>query len=282
MTDLRGFLAETLDLAGAELLRRFGQSNNNVKLKKDTSLVTDADFSAEKIILDRIGKYFPNDSIISEEAGYLKVSRTPGQKVWIVDPLDGTTNYANGYPFFCTSIGYGEFQLDGKIKVNAGGIGDPTRQKKYLAIRGEGAHCNGKVMRVQSERPFDRCFLVTGFYYALGPELEREIQRDCKISQKCQSIRRDGSAALDLAFVAEGVFDCFWERGLGLWDVAAGSLLVQEAGGDLSNYPCQNKVSADPACLAESNSALIYSIEAEGIIAGTTTAVNEIKTLLAE
>ncbi len=281
MTDLRGFLAETLDLAGAELLKRFGQSNN-VKLKKDTSLVTDADFAAERIILDRIGKYFPKDSIISEEAGYLNVRRKPGDKVWIVDPLDGTTNYANGYPFFCSSIGYGEFQADGKIKVDAAGIGDPTRQKKYLAIRGQGAHCNGKVLGVQAERPFERCFLVTGFYYALGPELDREIERDRKIAQKCQSIRRDGSAALDLALVAEGVFDCFWERGLGLWDVAAGSLLVHEARGEVLNYPVHDTISANPASLVESASALIYSIEAEGIIAGTTTAVNEIKSLLAE
>ena len=279
MTDLRGFLSETLELAGAELLKRFGQSNN-VQMKKDTSLVTDADFAAEKIILERIGKYFPNDSIISEEAGYLKVSRTPGQKVWIVDPLDGTTNFANGYPFFSTSIGYGEFQADGKIVINAGGIGDPTRQKKYLAIRGQGAHCNGKVMRVQAERPFERCFLVTGFYYTLGNELDREIERFRKVAQKCQSIRRDGSAALDLALVAEGVFDCFWERGLGLWDVAAGSLLVEESLGIVSNYPSSDTASATPASLGGGGGAVIYSIEAEGIIAGTKTAVTEIKNLL--
>ncbi len=279
MTDLRGFLSETLELAGAELLKRFGQSNN-VQMKKDTSLVTDADFAAEKIILEHIGKYFPNDSIISEEAGYLKVSRTPGQKVWIVDPLDGTTNFANGYPFFSTSIGYGEFQADGKIVINAGGIGDPTRQKKYLAIRGQGAHCNGKVMRVQAERPFERCFLVTGFYYTLGNELDREIERFRKVAQKCQSIRRDGSAALDLALVAEGVFDCFWERGLGLWDVAAGSLLVEESLGIVSNYPSSDIASATPASLGGGGGAVIYSIEAEGIIAGTKTAVTEIKNLL--
>lgn len=279
MTDLRGFLSETLELAGAELLKRFGQSNN-VQMKKDTSLVTDADFAAEKIILERIGKYFPNDSIISEEAGYLKVSRTPGQKVWIVDPLDGTTNFANGYPFFSTSIGYGEFQADGKIVINAGGIGEPTRQKKYLAIRGQGAHCNGKVMRVQAERPFERCFLVTGFYYTLGNELDREIERFRKVAQKCQSIRRDGSAALDLALVAEGVFDCFWERGLGLWDVAAGSLLVEESLGIVSNYPSSDIASATPASLGGGGGAVIYSIEAEGIIAGTKTAVTEIKNLL--
>jgi myo-inositol-1(or 4)-monophosphatase len=280
MVDLRGFLAETLDLAGAELLKRFGQSNN-VQMKKDTSLVTDADFAAEKIILERIGKYFPNDSIISEEAGYLKVSRTPGQKVWIVDPLDGTTNFANGYPFFSTSIGYGEFQADGTITINAGGICDPSRQKNYLAVRGDGAHCNGKVMRVRAERPFQRSFLVTGFYYTLGNELDREVERFRKVAQKCQSIRRDGSAALDLALVAEGVFDCFWERGLGLWDVAAGSLLVEESLGIVSNYPTAADSSATPASLGAHKKVVLYSIEAEGVIAGTKTAVDEIKNLLA-
>jgi myo-inositol-1(or 4)-monophosphatase len=279
MTDLRGFLSETLDLSGVELLKRFGQSNN-VRMKKDTSLVTDADFASEKIILDRIARYFPRDSVISEEAGHLNVVRTPGQKVWIVDPLDGTTNFANGYPFFSTSIGYGEFQLDGQIKIMAGGIGDPTRQKQYLAVRGEGAQCNGKDMRVQAERPFEQCFLVTGFYYTVGTDLDREVERFRKVAQRCQSIRRDGSAALDLALVAAGVFDCFWERGLGLWDVAAGSLLVEEALGHVSNYPRSLETSAKIASLGDVGPGVSYNIEAEGIIAGTRTAVAEIRDLL--
>lgn len=279
MTDLRQFIGETLDLAGTELLRRFGGANN-VRMKKDTSLVTDADLASEKIVLDRISKFFPDDAIVSEESGYKNVSRSPGQRVWIVDPLDGTTNFANQFPFFCVSIGYGEFQQEGTVKILAGGVGDPIHQKKYLALDGGGATCNGSKMQVQAERPFPQCFLVTGFYYTVGADLDREIERYRRVAQRCQSIRRDGSAALDLALVANGVYDGFWERGLAPWDVAAGSLLVQEAGGLVINYPKSQGISASSASLAGSSSALSYQIEGEGIIAGTRTFVSEVSGLM--
>ena len=283
MTDVLGFIGETLDMSGSELLGRFG-SANNVRMKKDRSLVTDADLASEKVILDRISNYFPADAIISEESGFLRVSRTPGQKVWIVDPLDGTTNFANGFPFFSISIGYGEFQGDGTIKIFAGGIGDPIHSKKYLALAGQGATCNGKKLAVQPSRPFGSCFLVTGFYYTIGKDLDREIERFRKVAQKCQSIRRDGSAALDLALVAEGVYDCFWERGLAIWDVAAGSLIVKEAGGTVTNYPKSSgdASKANFASLAADGLKLSYNIEGEGIVAGSASIVPEILTLLAE
>ena len=253
-------------------------------MKKDRSLVTDADLASEKVILDRISNYFPADAIISEESGFLRVSRTPGQKDWIVDPLDGTTNFANGFPFFSISIGYGEFQSDGTIKIFAGGIGDPIHSKKYLALAGQGATCNGKKLAVQPSRPFGSCFLVTGFYYTIGKDLDREIERFRKVAQKCQSIRRDGSAALDLALVAEGVYDCFWERGLAIWDVAAGSLIVKEAGGTVANYPKSSGDAgkANSASLAADALKLSYNIEGEGIVAGSASIVPEILTLLAE
>lgn len=273
MTDLTNFIEETLELSGAELTKRFG-SPNNVRQKKDTSLVTDADLASEKIVLERIARYFPDDAIISEESGQLKVNRAPREKVWIVDPLDGTTNFANGYPFFSVSIGYGEFQKNGQIKMLAGGIGDPVRSKKYLAKLGSGAECNGRKLRVQNPRPMAQCFLVTGFYYTVGKDLDREVERFRRVAQTCQSIRRDGSAALDLALVAEGVFDAFWERGLAIWDVAAGSLIVAEAGGQVSNYP------ADPSSLVPSKETLSYSIEADGIIAGSSAVVSQLSGLL--
>ncbi len=273
MTDVASFIAETLDLSGIELVKRFG-SSNNVRQKKDLSLVTDADLASEKIVLDRISKYFPGDAIISEESGQLKVSRAPGQRVWIVDPLDGTTNFANGYPFFSVSIGYGEFQQDGSLKILAGGIGDPVHAKKYLAKLGGGAECNGRKLQVQKPRPVAQCFLVTGFYYTVGKDLDREVERFRRVAQTCQSIRRDGSAALDLALVAEGIFDAFWERGLALWDIAAGSLLVTEAGGQVANYP------ADPSSLVPSKQPLSYSIEGDGIIAGVDAVVSQVSSIL--
>ncbi|MEI6832828.1 MAG: inositol monophosphatase family protein [bacterium] len=279
MAHLPEFIGDMLDLASGELLRRFG-SVKDIKTKKDTSIVTDADLASEKIILDRITKFFPDDAIISEESGQMKVNRAAGQKVWIVDPLDGTTNFANSFPFFSVSIGYGEFLADGRIRILAGGIADPIHKNKYLAERGSGAICNGSPMQVVKDRAFSQCFLVTGFYYTVGKDLDREIERYRRVAQQCQSIRRDGSAALDLALVAAGVYDGFWERGLALWDVAAGSLLVSEARGIVTNYPSPN-TAAEVASLGNTAAGLSYNLEGEGIIAGTPTVVSQISHLLA-
>lgn len=276
MTDIRGFLSETLSQSSLELLKRFG-GQNNVRAKKDTSLVTDADLASEKVILDRIGKYFPDDAIISEETGQKNVRRSAGQKVWIIDPLDGTTNFANGFPFFGVSIGYGEFNSDGKVQMLAGGISDPVHSHEFLAISGKGAWKNNVPMSVKTDRPFEQTFLVTGFYYTMGTDLDREVERFRRVAQKCQSIRRDGSAALDLALVASGVYDGFWERGLAIWDVAAGSLLVREAGGLVINYPGVGPTSASSASFDPASVALSYDIEGDGIIAGTKTVVSEVR-----
>jgi myo-inositol-1(or 4)-monophosphatase len=279
MAHLPEFIGDMLDLASGELLRRFG-SVKDIKTKKDTSIVTDADLASEKIILDRITKFFPDDAIISEESGQMKVNRAAGQKVWIVDPLDGTTNFANSFPFFSVSIGYGEFLANGRIRILAGGIADPIHKNRYLAQLDHGATCNGSPMKVVKDRVFSQCFLVTGFYYTVGKDLDREIERYRRVAQQCQSIRRDGSAALDLALVAAGVYDGFWERGLALWDVAAGSLLVSEARGIVTNYPPPG-TAAEVASLGTTSAGLSYNLEGEGIIAGTPTVVSQISHLLA-
>ena len=279
MSTLTEFIDETLSLASSELLRRFG-GTNNVRMKKDSSLVTDADLASEKIIIERISRFFPEDAIISEEAGQRNLKRSAGQKVWIIDPLDGTTNFANAFPFFSVSIGYGEFMPDGRLRILAGGIVDPVHKNSYLARLGGGATCNGAPILVQQDRPFAQCFLVTGFYYTVGKDLDREIERYRRVAQQCQSIRRDGSAALDLALVAAGVYDGFWERGLALWDIAAGSLLVEEARGLVTNYPV-NLAKAELASSGGTPAALSYNLEGEGIIAGTPTVVSQVKNLLA-
>lgn len=268
------FVKETIQLAGAELLARF-DCPKAIQDKADNSIVTDADLAAEKIVLGRIKQYFPGDAIISEESGHINVTRAPGEYVWMVDPLDGTTNFANGFPFFSVSVARGVFLRDGRIQVLTGGIQDPIQGKTYLAQRGEGATCNGVRMQTKLERPLARSFLVTGFYYTKGEALSREIDLFHKVAQVCQSIRRDGSAALDLALVAAGVYDAFWERGLAIWDVAAGSLLVEEAGGLITNYPQENSAS-----LARGVTSLSYSVEGDGVIAGTKTSAAEIFGLL--
>lgn len=268
------FISETLQLTAKELKSRYG-GNNNVREKKDTSLVTDADLASEKIILDRIKKYYPDDAIIAEESGYHGVSRVPGQHVWIVDPLDGTTNFANGFPFFSTAIARCRFTNDNRIEPISGGVGDPIHDHLYLAEKGQGAHRDGKRISVQPSRPLPSCFLVTGFYYTKGSDLDFEINRFRSVAQACQSIRRDGSACLDLALVASGVYDAFWERGLALWDMAAGSLLVAEAGGKIANYP-----RADSASLVGAVQDLSYNLEVDGIIAGSSGVTDAIHDLL--
>lgn len=259
------FFQETLSAAGHELQSRAGKPFE-IRTKADTSLVTDADLASEKVILSKITHNFPKDTILAEESGLSRVERIPGEHIWIVDPLDGTTNFANGYPFYCVSVGRGRFLHDGSIEIIAGGVWDAPRGRFYYAELGKGAYVDGRRISVAPNREFSKSFLVTGFYYNQGEQLQAQIQRFGRIASRCQTIRRDGAAALDLALVAEGVYDAFWELGLQPWDVAAGSLLVKEAGGVVQNYP-ESMWSG-------------YSIEGVGVIAGSESVTAEIKTLL--
>jgi len=264
-TDIYNFLSDTMLLACKELNSRQGAALK-VSLKPDTSLVTEADLASEKVIIQRIREQFPADDIYSEEAGRSSAAAKPGTFVWVIDPLDGTTNYANGYPFYCISIGRGRFRADSSIEMLHGGVFDAPRQRFYYAGLGEGAYVDGQPIKVAAARDFSQCFLVAGFYYMKGQSLRAEIERFAKVSDRCQSIRRDGAAALDLAMVAEGIYDAFWEAGLQPWDVAAGSLLVAEAGGAVSNYRLPDGTA--------------YDIQGQGIIAGSPSATGEIVALL--
>lgn len=259
------FMEELLRAAGRELSDRAG-SRLGVQFKADSSIVTDADLASEKAIISRIQARFPEDVIYSEEAGLSGIQRKQGGVIWIIDPLDGTTNYANGYPFYCVSVGKGRFTDSNTIDVVEAGILDGARGRIYYAQKGSGAFVDQKPMTVAAPRDFSKNFLVTGFYYMQGPELLRQIERFARVAEKCQTVRRDGAAALDLAMVAEGIFDAFWETGLQPWDVAAGSLLVSEAGGLVRNYQ---------QAPGES-----YNMESSGIIAGTKETVETIASLL--
>ncbi len=260
-----GFIEETLQLAGAELKNRFGGALK-IATKADSSIVTEADLASEKIILSRIQENFGEDIIFSEEAGLSSAERHSGGHIWIVDPLDGTTNYANSYPCYCVSIGRGKFREDGSIEVIEGGIYDPSEGATYLAQKGGGARMNGEIMKVAGPRSFDQCFLATGFYYDKGDVLKTAIGGFESVSLACQAVRRDGSAALDLARTAAGIYDAFWEYGLAPWDLSAGSLLVSEAGGVICNYPKSGES--------------IYNIEGEGVVCGSPGAVEQIMKLI--
>ncbi len=234
-TVLEGYAREAAQIAreaGDILRHRFGQPHD-VRFKGTVDLVTEADKGAEALIAGRIRAAFPDHRLIGEE-GARGAQATPGAETspygWLVDPLDGTTNYAHGYPVFCVSIA-----LEHNGSVVVGVVYDPARDELFAAERGEGATLNGRRARVSETDELNRALICTGFPYDVRTRTDFSRHfRD--FIMKAQSVRRDGAAALDLAYVASGRFDGFYEEGLRPWDVAAGVLLVEEAGGRVTHY----------------------------------------------
>lgn len=222
------FAIETAREAGHILMEKFGRIT--VTKKGDINLVTEADLASEAHIIERIKSYHPKHSILAEESGEAIVIGGDTKWKWIIDPLDGTTNYAHGYPCFCVTIA---LEHEGEIVV--GVTFDPTRNELFAAERGHGASLDGKPIRVSSTEKLGDALLVTGFPYDFKqkPNFARHLNEFLFHSR---GVRRDGSAAIDLAYVACGRFDGFWEEGLNPWDIAAGKLLIEEAGGVLSYY----------------------------------------------
>ncbi len=231
------FAIQTAREAGRVLAEKFGRALQ-VSNKGDIDLVTESDLASEKLIVERIRSYYPRHAILAEESGASPAREGAGRSSsssssdykWIIDPLDGTTNYAHGYPVFCVSIA---LEHEGRIVV--GVIYDPTRDELFAAERGEGATLNGRRIRVSETDDLNRALLCTGFPYDVR-ERGEFARHFTNFIMHAQAVRRDGSAALDLAYVACGRFDGFWEEGLRPWDVAAGTLLVEEAGGRVTHY----------------------------------------------
>jgi myo-inositol-1(or 4)-monophosphatase len=223
------FAIETAREAGHILMEKFGRITAVTK-KGDINLVTEADLASEKHIIERIRSYHPRHAILAEEAGEAVVKSGDMNWKWIVDPLDGTTNYAHGYPCFCVTLA-----LEHDDEIVLGVTFDPTRDELFAAERGRGATLNGKPIRVSSTDKLGDALIVTGFPYDFKqrPNFARHLT-DFLLSSR--GVRRDGSAAIDMAYVACGRFDGFWEEGLNPWDVAAGKLLIEEAGGVVSYY----------------------------------------------
>jgi myo-inositol-1(or 4)-monophosphatase len=226
---LLNFVIQTARDAGGVLIDRLGRAL--VSSKGAIDLVTEADLAAEKLIIERIKSHYPRHAILAEESG--ASDETAGGKSdwkWIIDPLDGTTNYAHGYPCFCVSIAV---EHAGAIEI--GVVYDPTRDEMFAAERGQGATLNERPMRVSKVDELNSAMLCTGFPYNVRerPNFARDF---VNFTMNAQAVRRDGSAALDLAYLACGRFDGFWEDGLNPWDVAAGILLIEEAGGRVTDY----------------------------------------------
>jgi myo-inositol-1(or 4)-monophosphatase len=214
--------------AGVFIKDNIGNITTIERKSTEINLVTDIDKKSESMIISAIKEQFPAHDIIAEESG-----RNIGNSDyrWIIDPLDGTTNYAHGLPLFCVSIGV-EFKGD----MVAGVIYDPMRDEIFTAEKGAGAALNGKPIRVSTEDRLIRSLLITGFPYNVKDNPHNAIRHFNNLIIEAQGIRRLGSAALDLAYVACGRAEGFWEVNLHPWDISAGILIITEAGGTVTDF----------------------------------------------
>jgi myo-inositol-1(or 4)-monophosphatase len=226
LAQLKRAVVDAGHAAGRVLLKYFGR-RFDVREKDQAGLVTNADLEAERAALRVLKKARPDFGFLAEESGASQ-KQTEGR--WVLDPLDGTTNFVHGFPMFCVSIA-----AEWHGVVIAGSIYHPVLDETYWAVRGQGAFLGRKRLQVSMTRKLKDSLLTTGFTYRKN-ELPLEMRPFERLSSIVRAIRRPGSAALDLAYTARGVFDGFWERNLSPWDVAAGSLLVEEAGGKVTDF----------------------------------------------
>jgi len=217
--------------AGQYIAEQWQQPDKALEYKGAVDLVTQVDKAAESMILDALRHARPGDRILAEESG---THGTDGQRIWVIDPLDGTTNFAHGFPHFCVSIGL--VNPDG---ADVGVIYDPITQRMFSALEGQGAFLNGIPMSVSHTTELSRSLLATGFPYDRWTHPDNNSHRFSHLLRRCQGIRRAGAAALDLAYVAAGWLDGYWEDRLKPWDCAAGILLVREAGGRVTDFAGQ-------------------------------------------
>ena len=216
--------------AGVVLQDYLGKLENAITEKgRPGDLVTIADKASEQVILEVLGRHFPQHSILAEESG--KLGNQDNEFLWAIDPLDGTTNYAHQYPCFAVSIG---LLINGVPKV--GVIYDPFRDELFRAAAGLGATRNRRPIQVSQTAELSKSLLVSGFAYDRRETADNNYAEFCHLTHLTQGVRRDGAAALDLAYVACGRVDGYWERGIAPWDVVAGIILVQEAGGKVTAY----------------------------------------------
>jgi len=224
------FAREISKEAGVLLLRGFRSGSTVISHKSRTELVTDADRASEDLLVARISKQFPTHAIIAEEGSRKDAS---GGFIWYVDPLDGTNNFAHGLPFFCVSIGVFSVELR---QVVAGVVYNPFMNEMFTAVRGKGAFMNETPIHVSTLDDIGDSLVATGFPYDKAVSENNNLKEFNRIITRIQGIRRMGSAAIDLCYVACGRLDGYWEGKLKSWDMAAGSLIVEEAGGKVTRY----------------------------------------------
>jgi myo-inositol-1(or 4)-monophosphatase len=213
--------------AGAIQKERAGQ-DIEIRHKGTIDIVTEVDKACEDAIVATLRERFPDHDIVSEETD---LGRTGSRFVWFADPLDGTTNYAHGYPFYCASVA---LTISGEVV--AGAVFDPVKDELFTAEKGSGSFLNGRRLRVSSASELVRSLLVTGFPYDVRDDLQGKLRLFTRFMGEARAVRRDGAAALDLAYVAAGRYDGFWEERLNPWDMLAGILMVHEAGGRTARF----------------------------------------------
>ncbi len=215
--------------AGDVMIRQMNQLESlEVTEKGRNEFVTEVDHRAEQAIVEIIHEYYPDHAILAEERG----QQGQHEYEWIIDPLDGTTNYIHGFPVFSVSIA-----VRLKDQIEHGVVYDPLRQEIFTASRGQGAQLDGRRIRVSRRLRLQESLVATGFPYRLGKDnVDGYLQMLKAVMNESAGIRRPGSAALDLSYVAAGRVDGFWELGLNIWDIAAGALLIREAGGRISDF----------------------------------------------
>ena len=222
-------VARTAANLGADVLMQHYGRLSSIKSKgRVGDLVTNADLAAEQVVLDYLREHTPSIAILAEESG---PSGTPGSLCWCVDPLDGTTNFAHGYPFFATSVG-----LIWKGKPLLGSVAVPFLNETYWCSPHQGSFVNDDPIQVSDCSTLQDSLLVTGFAYDRHERIDNNYAEFCWLTHRCRGVRRGGAAAVDLAFVATGRLDGYWERGLAPWDLAAGAALVACAGGSVGDY----------------------------------------------
>jgi len=213
--------------AGKIQKRNLGKVHT-IRFKGEINLVTEVDKECEEKIVKIIGKGYPDHDFLTEESGAFN---RPSEFKWIIDPLDGTTNYAHGYPLFCVSIG-----LEHRGKMVLGVVYEPNMDQLFVGVKGRGAFLNGKRIRVSEISSLKRALLVTGFSYNVKTTTDNNLGHFKNFILSAQAVRRDGVAAIDLCYVACGRYDGFWERDLWPWDTAAASLILKEAGGKVTMF----------------------------------------------
>jgi myo-inositol-1(or 4)-monophosphatase len=220
------FAVELAREAGG-VLKHYMNREKHIELKGRANLVTVADKESEALIIRRIRERYPSHAILAEESGALLGSEAK----WIIDPLDGTTNFAHQYPFFCVSVG---FEHAGKIMCGA--VYDPWRDEMFSGGRGLGAFVNGQRMQVSDADALSDALIMTGFPYGVREKVDTAMNQFRAFLIESQGLRRGGSAALDLCYVALGRVDGFWEMDLHPWDTAAGTVILEEAGGRITDF----------------------------------------------